>query len=371
MQSHKSKKITIGVFTYDFFPIFGGQGRHLYEIYKQNQLHKHVNMYIFSPNRNSLENHINIYPETKKSKFKNIEYSLKLNNNFERIIKKYDLDIVHIHGGPGGLFLFNKLTIPCIYTVHHTYWQQVNYIKEQVWKKFFYLLEKRSYKFADKIICVSSDTQKILIDRYHLPYEKTLVIPNGIDLQLFNRKRSETDEDKNILYVGRVDKRKGVDFLLRAMTHVNNVDPEITLYVVGEGKDRKRLQEYSESNNLPVIFLGSLQDSQLQAIYEKVSAQIVPSIFEGFGISVLEGMAKGVPIIATNVDGIRTIVDHNHTGIMVPYGDERKMAETITTLLNNTLLCKDLIYNAHQELYKYDWNNIYKRTTDLYENIVF
>lgn len=240
------KKLNIGIFTYDFFPIFGGMGRHVHELYKQNQLYHDVNMLIFSPSSNSLPNHIQIFPETKKSKLKNIELSIKLNNSFNKFIQQYKLDIVHLQGGPGGFFLFKTLNRPVIYTCHHTYWQQSTYIKEQSWKKIFYYLEKLSYKKADKIICVSKDTMNVLSEHYAINRNNLTYIPNGIDFNPSKALKLITKKSKNILYVGRIDKRKGVDFLVESMKVVNSIDPEITLFVVGEGKDKVRLEQFSK-----------------------------------------------------------------------------------------------------------------------------
>ncbi|HYK08317.1 MAG TPA: glycosyltransferase family 4 protein [Candidatus Eisenbacteria bacterium] len=361
------KKLNIGIFTYDFFPIFGGQGRHVHEIYKQNLLHNDVTMYIFSPNINEFKNHISTFPETKNSKFKNIEYSVKLHNVFEKLIKKYSLNIVHIHGGPGGIFLFKKLSVPTIYTSHHTYWQQYTYIKSQSWKYLFYLLERRSYKLADKIICVSIDTKKILLNHYGVSESKLSYIPNGINLDKFEERKKFVMNSKNILYVGRLDKRKGINFLIETMKTLKNSHPEIFLHVIGDGKIRKHLESLSKRDDLSIKFYGYISDSELEKIYPKMSIQIVPSMFEGFGISVLEGMANGLPIIATNVDGIRSIIKNNKTGLLVNYGDVQSLSKAILKLLNNKKLKKVLNINSQVLLKNYDWNKIYLKTIDLYE----
>src|SRR5260221_568848 len=128
------KKLNIGIFSQDFYPFIGGQGRYLYEFYKQNEKYQKINLYIFSPAKNNLRNSIQIFPETYKSKLRNVYYSYRLNKELNNYIKKYQLDIAHFQGGPGGIFIFRKLSISVIYTAHHTYWQQYNYIKSQIWK---------------------------------------------------------------------------------------------------------------------------------------------------------------------------------------------------------------------------------------------
>jgi glycosyltransferase involved in cell wall biosynthesis len=363
----KKNKLTVGIFTHDFFPIFGGQGRHIYELYKQNQEHQKISMMIFSPSKNTLPNHTNLYPETKKSLLKNLAYSWKLHHSFEEIIKEKNLDLVHIHGGPGGLFLFKKLSVPTFYTTHHTYWQQQKYISSQRWKYIFYLLEKKSYSFADQVISVSTDTQNIL-ERYY-NQKKVTYIPNGISENKIVASPPNNGL-KNILYVGRIDSRKGIDFLIRTMTLIKTKDPQITLHVVGTGKDKDMLEKISKRQKLSVIFYDHISDEQLDELYKKTNVQVVPSVFEGFGISILEGMAKGIPIIATNVDGIKSIINHHHSGMLVPYGDEKMLATTIIHVLEDRTLQKSLVKNAYKELSHYNWNSIYKTTVKAYEKMV-
>lgn len=361
------KKLRVGVFTHDFFPIFGGQGRHIYELYKENQLQQDITMLIFSPAENDLPNHIRLFPKTKNGFMKNVAYSLNLHTVFEKLIEQYDLDIVHIHGGPGGLFIFKRLSVPTLYTTHHTYWQQFNYISSQRWKYLFYLMEKKSYSLADHIICVSTDTQDVLETYYKL--SNLTYIPNGISQKIITKKKKNT-KPKDLLYVGRIDKRKGLDYLLRAMTLVNDIDEKIHLHIVGTGTDKTALETFSKRNKLSTTFYDYLPDDDLKRLYDKVSIQIVPSIFEGFGISVLEGMAQGIPIIATNVDGIKSIIKHHHSGMLVPYGDEKTLAQTIVHLLDNSLLRQALITNAYKELEHYKWKDIYKTTIQTYETIL-
>lgn len=364
----QKQTLNVGIFTYDFFPFIGGQGRHIYQMYQQNQIHKKTNMFVFSPNKNALPNHIQLFPETKNSRLKNIEYSWKLNTLLENLISQYKLDVMHLHGGPGGLFLLKKFPIPIVYTSHHTYWQQYRYIRTERWKYALYILEKQSYRHADQIICVSEDTQKILSKYYNVDHSSLHYIPNGIETKQ-DRTNQVENKTKDILYVGRIDKRKGVDFLIKAMMCVNNIDSDITLHVVGTGKDKIELEAWSKRYKLPVIFYDHIPDHALQQMYTKVAAQVVPSIFEGFGISVLEGMANHVPIIATNVDGIRGIVKNNYSGMLVPYNDPEALADTIIYLLANPHKQKELADNAYRELPKYNWQKNYFQTIQLYETI--
>jgi glycosyltransferase involved in cell wall biosynthesis len=359
---------TIGIFTHDFYPSIGGQGNHIYELYKQNIKNKKVKMLIFSPADNELLNHIRIFPETNNSRLKNLELSIKLYFRINLYIKRYNLDIVHLHGGPGGLFLLRKLRIPSIFTSHHTYWQQYTYIKSERWKYVFFLLEKHSYNIADKIICVSKDTRDVLIQNYQISHKKTTVIPNGTSVNPLNN-RKVIKHSNEIIYLGRIDKRKGVDYLLESMRLVNEINPDIHLNIIGEGKDRSKLEAFSLKYKVNAEFHGYLEEKKLNYIYNRSVIQVVPSIFEGFGISILDGMRRGIPIVATDVDGIRNIIKNKYSGELVPYGNRKSFAHAIVHLMNDDKKKRMYITNATKELRKYTWSDSYNKLIEVYEKI--
>ncbi len=345
MSKSNKEKLNVGIFTFDFYPLIGGQGRHIYELYKQNEINQLVNLYVFSPTRNNLNHHVTIFPEAARSKLQNIEFSLKLDASINSIIGEYSLDVAHIHSGPGGLFLFRKLKVPTIFTSHHTYWQQSHYIKGQKWKLLLYYVERLGYSRADKVICVSPDTQAVLFRRYKIDPSRLLVIPNGIPCKPVQI-ADHFGRGQEILYVGRIDKRKGVDFLIEAFEELNKTNPKVTLHIAGEGKDRKKLENYCRRKGLNIVFHGFLSDADLDDLYKQVSVQIVPSIFEGFGLVVLEAMSKGIPVIATNVDGIRGIIEDGWNGILVTFGDRISLAREIQRILVNKEIAIALVKNA-------------------------
>jgi glycosyltransferase involved in cell wall biosynthesis len=362
------KKLTVGVFTHDFFPYVGGQGRHVYELYKQNSIYKKVDFIVFSPTKNNLPGHVALFPETLNSKLKNIDFSYKLHRRIKGLIKEYNLDIIHVHGGPGGLFFIKSIYIPVVFTCHHTYWQQSHYIKKQLWKKGFIPFERKGYKKASKVICVSSASQNILFNKYNINKNKMYIIPNGIDFEIFKLVGNNSKNLKDILYVGRIDERKGIKFLIESMPLLKKIDPDIKLHVVGEGKLKNELKQYVSNLQLKVTFHGFLPDKDLNKLYEKIAVQIVPSIFEGFGITVLEAMAKGVPVIATKVDGITDIITSNNNGRLVNYGDKNGLACAISSLILDIRTRNNMVNKGHELLPKYEWEGIYDRTVGIYQS---
>lgn len=300
----------LGIFTDDFYPFVGGIGRHIYDLYYTNP---NIDCIVFSPSKINLKNHVPISPLWHK-KLKNISSSFFFNKKAEELIKEYKLSKINVHCGPGGIFLWTKLSVPVIATCHHTYWQQSHYIKSEFWKRVFIPLEKRTYQLADKIICVSEDSKRILVDKYKIPSEKIKVIPNAVDTKNFYHIAHIQKIPNSILFVGRLDKRKGIDFLVKSMPYIIKKNPKIKLFIGGKGKLRKPLEKFIKRNNLEsnVEFLGFIPEEKLNEWYNKVEVVVVPSIFEGFGITVIEAMAAGTPVIGRNVDGIRSILPQEY-----------------------------------------------------------
>lgn len=361
----------VGVFTYDFYPFEGGQGRHIYEIYNRLIDNTEIELLIFSPCRNKLKNHVSILPFTKKFG-KNILFSILLHFCLGNIIRAHKIDIIHFHGGPGGLFFLREINIPVIYTVHHTYYQQYRFIHKQKWKWIFSLIESSSYKKADKIIAVSSSTKNVLVERYGLREERIKVIPNGVDLSRFHPMNIDKIPN-SILYVGRLDKRKGIDFLVKTIPLIKKEIPEIKLFIVGKGKLRKPLEKFIHFHHLEsnIQFLGFIPDRELPQWYNKAEITVIPSVFEGFGITAIESMACGTPVIATKVDGLKDVIDDGKTGFLIAPSNKEELSNTIIRILKNEKLRDKIIKNGKKEILdRFKWNKIIGEILGIYQTVI-
>jgi len=360
------------VLTYDFYPFEGGQGKHIYEIYYKRILERgKCDTEFISPCQNEIEENKTYFGFTKKFG-RNILYSILINLRIKKIVKENGIARLNVHCGPGGVFLIRKLDVPVIATCHHTYWQQSHYIKSQFWKRIFIALEKRTYKLADKIICVSEDTKGILTREYGVYPDKIAIIPNGVDDKEFHPIKNIEKIPKSVLYVGRVDKRKGVDFLIKSVAVAIEKDSSIRLFIGGEGKDLKRLKRFVLRKNLRdnIEFLGFIPEDRLNEWYNKAECVVVPSAFEGFGVTVIEAMASGTPVIATNADGLRCIIKNNKNGVLVEYNNKEELANQIVRLLDSPSLRKEFSSKGLKTIKKkFDWNKIALKTLDVYENV--
>jgi glycosyltransferase involved in cell wall biosynthesis len=288
----------------------------------------------FSPANNSLPGHIFVKSWTIHL-FKQVGVSIWLFLKGNQIISEYRLDKLNIHAGPGGVLLIRKLPIPVLVTCHHTYWQQYTHIKSQFWKRIFLPFEQRTYRLADKIICDCEDTKRVLIEHYSIPAGKITVIHCAVDAGKFHFENLPKKPNR-VLYVGRIAKRKGIDFLIRSMPFVMRSIPNAQLLVGGKGSYLGKMKSLVRQLHLErnVTFLGFVPDDQLNTLYNQAQCVVVPSVFEGFGITVIEALAAGTRVVGTDVDGIREILTSGEYGRLVPYGNHQALADAIIAELN-------------------------------------
>lgn len=322
--------IRVGVITYDFFPLIGGIGRLTYTMYCELQGR---DLLFFSPARNALPGHIRIDFWALRL-LKQVGVSFWLFFNGQRIIASYRLAKLNIHAGPGGVLLLRRLPVPVVVTCHHTYWQQYTLIRSQFWKRLFLPFEQRTYRLADAIISDCEDTRRVLIERYAIPAEKISVIHCAVDSGKFYFKNLPKLQNC-ALYLGRIAKRKGIEFLIRSMPLVVQQIADARLLVGGKGECLAEMQSLVKRLGLEkhVTFLGFVADEQLNDLYNQAQCVVVPSIFEGFGITVIEALAAGTRVVGTDVDGIREILRSGDYGRLAGYGDHRALAEAIVAEL--------------------------------------
>ncbi|MBJ6727318.1 glycosyltransferase family 4 protein [Geomonas sp. Red875] len=283
----------------------------------------------FSPARNALPRHVRIDFAPVRW-LKQVGVSLWLHLEAHRVIEKFGLERLNLHTGPGGVLLARRLPIPVIVTCHHTYRQQCRHLASQFWKRIFIPFEKRSYELATRIVAVSDATRQALIDDYGIAPEKITTIFNAVDTTRFHPLAAGKDPD-TVVYVGRIDRRKGIEFLIRSFPAVVARRPRVHLYVGGKGSHLERMRALSRRLGIAenVTFLGFVPDQDLNALYNKAQCVVVPSVFEGFGITVIEAIAAGTRVVGTDSDGIREILAGDEYGRTVTYGNRAALAQAI------------------------------------------
>lgn len=178
---------------------------------------------------------------------------------------------------------------------------------------------------ATRIVVKSLDYARASPVLATAPPERLDWVPNGVDMREFDVR---VERGEGILCVGRLVPYKGVDVLLRAMPHVY-AETGAELTVVGDGPEAARLQALARSLGAPVRFLGRVPREELPRLYAQARLTVLPSVNsqEAFGIALLESMAAGTPVVASDLPGVREVA--RLAGATAPPGDPARLADAI------------------------------------------
>lgn len=242
-----------------------------------------------------------------------------------------------------------------------------------LWNTVSIVLPTRYYlQYAQAVISISkaADTFVESIMGSEFPARR-YVIPNGVDVERFKPPTREPDED-SILFIGRLVYRKGLHVLIEAFSRIAD-NRDATLYVAGGGymEIPSKILAKAYGVDDKVKFLGVVPESEKPKIYGKAKIVVVPSLFnESFGITALEAMASGRPLIATKVGGLEELVKHGKTGILVNPGSPDELADAIEMLLDDKNLRSRLGENARREAeLEYSWDVVINKIINVYKTI--
>jgi glycosyltransferase involved in cell wall biosynthesis len=237
-----------------------------------------------------------------------------------------------------------------------------------------YPLELKLIQVSDMVTTLTESISKELLKEYGLDLKGLAVIGNGVDEKLFFPKQKQSgDGDKGkryILFVGRMDREKGLFDLVECGKYICSGRSDIIFIFVGRGRELEKLKEKTRKLGLQhrFIFLGQIDKNRLVRLYQNATLFVLPSYHEGLPTVLLEAMSCGIPIVATDVRGIRDVLSSGKNGIMVPPRAPKEMAEAILTILGDEMLMKTLGKNARKTIEeKYTWDTVSNNILKCYE----
>jgi len=227
----------------------------------------------------------------------------------------------------------------------------------------------------DGRICVSTAARDY-ISRY-FPGEY-VIIPNGIDYGFYAADVPPVPEfadgRPSILFVGRLDKRKGFKYLLEAYELVKRACPEVRLLVVGgfDAEGSREHVEFSEERRLPdVHFIGYVSDEELRRYYHTCHIYCAPNTgFESFGLVLIEAMAAGKPVVASDIAGYRFVMQHEKQGLLVPPEDSEALAEALIRLLRSPEEQRRFGEAGRQRAAEFSWQHVARTLLDYYDQLI-
>ena len=201
------------------------------------------------------------------------------------------------------------------------------------------------------------------------------IVPNGIDVERFRqpapRPAGMPDQQRFVLFVGRLEPRKGVDRLIRAMAIVQHHAPDVRLAIVGDGPDRAALEAAARDAGVDVLFTGRVSDAALPAYYRAADIVCSPALGdESFGIVLLEAMAAERPIVATRIEGYAEMLAEQEAPGSSTSTIRRRWPDEITSLLADPDCERSLGARGAAFVRDYDWTAIARRLESIYRSLL-
>lgn len=303
-----------------------------------------------------------------------ISISLRLASKIKDVLEREKFDIVHLH----------EPFMPMLCTAILRFSDTVNIGTFHAWDG------KPGYKFGRPVTTMMIKRRlhklagRIAVSKMALEYVSKFIpgqynlIPNGIDVEHFSPDVTPIEEfcdgKKNILFLGRLEFRKGLNYLLKAFLLIKKEIPDSRIIVVGPGtRLRKRYEKWVRRHHLEkdVIFIGYVPYSDLPRYYKTADVYCSPATGrESFGIVLLEAMAVGTPVVATNIAGFAGVIKDGEDGLLVPPKDYQSLAEALVSVLNDKALQQRLVAKGSLKAKEYSWQSVAQRVFDYYLKVI-
>jgi len=248
-------------------------------------------------------------------------------------------------------------------------------------------IERRLIDLADGLVAANPDERADLIWRQRIPTDKVCTVPPGIDLTIFTPGDQPTSRNQlgiddcrpMVLFVGRIDPIKGIDTLLRAIELLPGLGTDAMAVLVGGDLDAAghpdgplaRIAADAETAGIRdrIHLIGSVPHHELPMLYRAADVVAVPSRYESFGLTAVEAMACGTPVVASRAGGLRFSVDEGEAGLLVPHSDPAALAAGLHQILSDVDLRRRLSEGAIAAASRFAWPTVASSILHMYERL--
>lgn len=361
-------------------PIWAGGQIHVWNLC-ENLIKNHkckIDLFVMNLDGKKVEIHFNgklrIYKIGKKTNF-SFKSRLKWLKNVYFVVKSFynkeKYDLIHAHANiPGTVAktLSRKLKIPCVYTIHGN---GLNAIKDMygsgLKSSFIYFIENYLHtkiKYSHEITVDSS------LLKWKNVNKEISVIPNGVDIVKYDSVKSVKSNKFKSIFVGRLHPQKGLRYLIKAVSLIKNKLKNEEFHIIGKGEEENFLKDLAEELGVSKFFKfrGAIYGEDLIKEYKSAHLFILPSLYEGQPLTLLEAWAAKLPVIVTDVGGNKDFVNKGN-GYILKSKNSLKLSRIILSAIRNKNLSK-LGLNGY-ELVKanYTWDKVADKTFDVYEGL--
>jgi len=324
------------------------------------------------------------------------DFVVSMNKFIEKQAVKYDL--IHAHYYMSGLvavdFIKKSHYIPLVVNFHTLALMKNLVARNTHEKENQKRIENECAisRHASKIIALSQSDKQYMQYLYDVPDEKLVVIPPGVDTNIFHPQIKDEARDKIgfsknskiILFVGRIEPLKGIDTLLYTVKILLSQNPSLKkslqLIIIGGdisqkkslwSKEMRKLVTLKNTLNIAtsVSFVGYKSRVELSTYYAASDVLVMPSHYETFGIVALEAMASGLPTIATSVSGISSMLDKSTPYFQLPSNSPLDVAKTIESLFSNYKEYKSITHELSQKAQTLTWDHVADSVLQVYESL--
>jgi glycosyltransferase involved in cell wall biosynthesis len=361
----------------DLYPaVIGGYGIHVHEMSRMQAAMGHdVTVLTAHTNGRPDEEYVDGYRVLR------FNHSIRMVGNtisptlFFRLMEmRHDYDVIHAHSHlffPTNICALVKKygSSPLVITNHGImsasapHWLNVGYMST---------LGRWTLNSADRVICYTPLERDRLISEFGVQPNGISVIPNGVNTDVFSPDCSKRDDTvRRILWVGRYVKGKGVEFLIHAAASLVSEIPNLRLTLIGEGPEEHEIRQLATELRIDshIEYLPFMSYDEMPAQYQRAEMLVLPSLHEGVPRTMLEAMACGRPVVISEFDHLRHLIDG--AGVMFPKADTEALAHALRELLEHPDRADALGESGRNTIIRHNsWRNTVESTLDLYCELV-
>ncbi len=319
------------------------------------------------------------YEYTKRFKIEDfppdyLKASLKFAERTLKLIGKIDADIIHAHDWltfPAAIVAKEILKKPLVVHVHSTEFDRTGGHSPN---PYVYQIEKEGFEKADMILPVGGFMKDTIVSKYGVNPEKIRVVYNGIDDSEIKYLAPALTEfkkmgNKIVLFLGRITLQKGPEYFVWAAKKVLEYNPKVIFIVTGSGD----MQDYmiAETVRLGIsdkfIFTGFLRGEERDRIFQSADLYVMPSVSEPFGLTALEAICNGTPVLVSKQSGVAEILKN---ALKVDFWDIDEMANKILAVLSYEALPDDLKKESKKEIKNFSWSNSADKVIEVYNLLI-
>jgi glycosyltransferase involved in cell wall biosynthesis len=285
-----------------------------------------------------------------------------------QMIRHERFDVVHAHDWvtfPAGMAIAAQFGKPLVVHVHSTEFDRSG---ERV-NQPVYDIERQGMHAAQTVLAVSHLTRRIIVERYGVAPEKVRVVHNGIDMARSNglhHANGRAGGQKTVLFLGRLTRQKGASFFVQAAAKVLARQNNVRFLIAGWGDlgPQTITQVAALGLGRHIRFTGFLQGAEVEQAYRMADVYVMPSVSEPFGLTALEAIRHGVPVILSKNSGVAEVLPHG--ALKVDFWDVDRMADQIQAVLNHPELGEALRRSAGSEIRTLTWDAAARKCCEVY-----